>query len=129
MDAGASVTVATPAALVKAVLDGLMVASVASALKVMTALGTGAPAASVKVAFTVAGEPVEMEFVLTPVGSVRAKLIFGAGVTVVPDVPDVPDVPAAPDEAGDPPDPPEPQPASTDSIAARRIHAANPENP
>jgi hypothetical protein len=129
MVAGASVTVATPAALVKAVLDGLMVARVASALKVTTALATGAPAASVKVAFTVAGEPMEMEFVLVPVESVRAKLIFGTGVALVPDVPDVPDVPAAPDEAGLPPAPPEPQPASRDSIAARKIDAESPENP
>lgn len=125
MVAGASVTVATPAALVKAVLDGLMVARVASALKVTTALATGAPAASVKVAFTVAGAPVEMEFTVTPAASVSAKVIVGTGVVVVPDVPDVPDVPAVPDEAGLPPAPPEPQPASAASIAARKSAAEN----
>lgn len=74
--------VATPEELVSAVpVDGLRVATTASALKVTTTLGTGAPVLLNTVAFTVAGVLV----VTAPVvGSVRAIVMVGAPVAVVP---------------------------------------------
>jgi hypothetical protein len=129
--AGFSVTVATPAALVKAVLAGVIVARFASVLKVMTALLTGAPAAFVNVAFTVAGAPVAMDVVGAPAASVSANVMVGTGVVAVvpPDAPvpepEVPPDAAVPDETGVPPDPPEPQPARTASVTAKNSDAEN----
>ncbi len=81
------VTVATPEASVRAVAAGVMVASVASVLKVTTALGTTAPAASFNVAFTVAGASMEIELTVAPAASVSASVIVGAlGVAGVPPV-------------------------------------------
>ena len=84
------VTVATPEALVKAVVAGVIVARVGSVLKVMTELATGAPAALVNVAFTVAGTAVEMEVTGAPVASVSANVIVGTGVVGVGVVPPAP---------------------------------------
>lgn len=72
-----NVTVATPEALVSAVATE-RVPIVGSVLNVTIALGTGAPAESVKVAFTVVKVPVEMELLAS------AMIIFG--VPVVPPV-------------------------------------------
>jgi len=128
-----SVIVATPLASVKAVpAVGVMVARVASVVKVTTELGTTAPAAFLSVAFTVPGAPLVMVVVAAPAASVSASVKVGTGVAgvvpvvpVVPDVPDVPDVPAAPEATGVPPDPPEPQPARAARVNARKSHAEN----
>lgn len=89
--AGLSVTVATPEASVKAVAAGVMVARVASVLKVTTALGTAAPAASLNVAFTVAGAPIEIEVTVVPAALVSTTARLGspeaAGAPGVPGVP------------------------------------------
>ena len=90
------VTVATPVTSVKAVV-GVIVAEAVSVLKVTTALATAAPAASLNVAFTVAGADVTV----APVASVSASVIVGTFVAI----------PVVSDETGVPPDPPEPQPA------------------
>jgi hypothetical protein len=59
--------VATPEEFVSAVpVDGVIVANVASVVKVTTALGTGAPAASNTVAVTVVGADEVTEVVATP---------------------------------------------------------------
>ncbi len=125
IDAALSVMVATPDASVRAVADGAMVASAASVLNVTTAFGTTAPAAFFKVAFTVAGAPLEMAFIVTPAELVSASVKVGPlVVTVVPVVPVV--VPAVPDDV--PlvvlwrPDP-LPQPARTTKIAAKKSEA------
>jgi len=125
-----SVIVATPLASVKAVpAVGVMVARVASVVKVTTELGTTAPAAFLSVAFTVPGAPLVMVVVAAPAASVSASVKVGTGVAgvvpVVPVVPDVPDVPAAPEATGVPPDPPEPQPARAARVNARKSHAEN----
>lgn len=74
--------VATPDASVRAVpVAGPRVATVVSALKVTTTLGTGAPVALNTVALTAAGVLV----VAAPVvGSARAMAMLGAPVTVAP---------------------------------------------
>ena len=131
--AGLTVTVATPDASVKAVAAGLMVARVPSVLKVMTAFGTTAPAAFFNVAFSVAGEPLEMELTVAPAELVSASVRVGPVVVtvvavvpvVVPVVPVVvPVVPAVvplavPLERPDP----LPQPASMVKVAARKSEA------
>jgi hypothetical protein len=121
-------TVAMPVASVKAVAAaGVIVASVASVLKVTTVLGTTAPVASFTVAFTVAGAPVEMEFTVAPAALVRANVIVAAAAVVpsVPVVPPDPVAPGVPDEVGVPPAPPDPQPASKTSAVARKNAAEN----
>ena len=120
-DAGFSATLATPAALVRAVpAVGVIAARVASVLKVTTVLATAAPAASFNVAFAVAGAPVEMEVTVAPAASVSANVIVGTGV-VVP-------VAVVAATAGVRPNPPEPQPARTARIPARNSNVGNVEN-
>jgi hypothetical protein len=74
------VIVATPEAFVSAVPEvGIIVAKVEAALNVTTVLATAAPAASLKVAFTVAEVPLEIEVTVAPVvGSVSAIVKLGA---------------------------------------------------
>lgn len=97
--------VATPEALVSAVpVEGLRVATAASALKVTTTFGTGAPVALNNVALTVAGVLVVADPV---VGSMSATVMLGVpGVVVPPVVPVVVVTPLPP------------QPTSTKVIAA-----------
>jgi hypothetical protein len=130
-EAGASLTVATPVVeSVKAVpAVGVIVARVASVLKVTTTLGTIAPAASLTVAFTVAGLAVDMEVSMAPEASARASVIVATGARVV--VVGVGTV----DDVGlgvvPPPSPasPEPQPASRESAVARNSATENLEIP
>lgn len=77
MVAGFSVTVATPEESVRAVTAGVMVASAASVLKVTTVFGTTPPAASLKVALTVAGAPMDIELTVAPAALLSAKLSVG----------------------------------------------------
>lgn len=113
--AALSVTVATPEALVKAVADGVSVARAASVLKVTTALGTAAPAASFTAAFTVAGEAVEMELTAAPVASLNAIVMLGAAALGVPvSVAGVVGFGS-----------PTPQPALTAIVAARKSRVGN----
>lgn len=81
--AGLKVMVATPEALVSAVLAGLIVAKVVSVLKVITVLGTGAPLASNTVALTVAGALLEMEVTVTPEALVSAMVRLEETVVVL----------------------------------------------
>jgi len=90
--AGFSVTAATPEASVKAVAAGVMVARVASVLNVTTTFGTTAPAASLNVAFTVAGASLEMVDTVAPAALVSASVMVGGlggggGAGVVPSMP------------------------------------------
>jgi hypothetical protein len=92
MVAGFSVTVATPLPSVKAVTAGVIVASVTSVLKVTTELATTPPAASLNVAFTVAGAPMEMEVTGAPAALVSANVSVGTpGATGVAGVAGAPD--------------------------------------
>jgi hypothetical protein len=115
LDAGVSVAVATPEALVKAVEAGVTVASVVSVPKVTTTLGTTAPVASFSVAFTVANAPLEIELTVAPAESVSANVSVGA-----PGVPGVAGVPGAVT-----PSTPAPglHPARTASVAAMKSEA------
>jgi hypothetical protein len=109
------VTVATPAALVKAVV-GVIIAWAASVLKTMTTLATAAPV-PLNVALTVAGTPLEIEVTAAPVASVSASVIVGTGGVV--------GVPVVSDGTGVPPDPPEPQPARMAIVIASKSDAEN----
>lgn len=122
-----SVTVATPAASVRAVpAAGVIVARVASVVKVTTELGTIAPLASFNVAFTLPDRELEMVFMV--LGGVAVSLSesvrVGVGVVVVVPVSvlvvPVPDVVL--DALVGVSDPPL-QPARTPTIAAKRSDA------
>jgi hypothetical protein len=113
--AAVSATVAMPEASVKAVAAGVIDASVASVLKVTTAFGTTAPAASFRVAFSVAGASLEMEVTVAPAALVSVNVKLGAAVPVTPVV--VPLV--VPLERPDP----LPQPARTAKVAAKKSAA------
>ena len=123
------VTLATPEASVKEVAAGVSVARAASVLKVTTELAMGAPAASFKVAFTVAGDPLVIEVVAVPKASVSASVRVGVGVVPlpvpvpvpVPVPPPVPDVEPVLEGVSDPPL----QPASRPTVAARKSDADN----
>ena len=78
-----SVTDATPAASVRAVAAGVIVAKVASVVKVTTEFGTTAPAAFLSVALTVAGEALAIDVTGAPAAVVKATVSEGVGVVVV----------------------------------------------
>ena len=91
-----SVIVATPTALVSAVPEGgIIVAIVDAVLNVTMVNATGAPAAFLKVAFTVAEVPLETEFTVVPIESVSAITKLGAPTGTVPPPPVVVVVPPA----------------------------------
>jgi len=81
---GCTITVATPAASVKAVKAGVIVTRLASVLNVTIAFGTTAPLPSLIVAVTVPGAAIEIEVIFCPAVLVRAKVSVGAtgGVAV-----------------------------------------------
>ena len=83
--AGASAILATPEAFVNVVPDaGDIVPYAASVLNVTTVLGTGVPAASFKVAVTVAGDAVLIEVTATPPEVSPIVRVGAAAVVVVP---------------------------------------------
>ena len=79
---GATWIVATPVASVRAVpLEGYMATSVSSVVKETTVFGTAAPLVSLRVAFALAGEPLDIEVTAIPVvASTRESVSVGAGV-------------------------------------------------
>ena len=117
-----SVTVATPDASVRAVAVGVMVTRVPSVLKVTIAFGITAPAAFFRVAFSVAGAPLEIDATVTPVELVSASVNVGAVVvTVVSVVPVVVPLVVSLAATIDP----LPQPARTTNIAAKTSRTEN----
>jgi len=124
MDAGLSVTVATPVASVKAVADGVMIARVASVLKVTTVFATTAPAAFFKVAFSVPGAPLEMDVTVAPAALMSVSVNVGPVVTVVvvPVVVSLVPVVVPLVVPGERPDP-LPQPATMAKYAAKESEA------
>ncbi len=83
--AGFKVIDATPEAFVRAVPPaGVMVAKVASVVKVTTVLGTATPFATMSIALTVAGARLEIEVVAVPELLTIERVSDGAGTIVVP---------------------------------------------
>lgn len=79
---GASWIVATPVASVRAVpLEGDMATRVLSVVKETTVFDTATPFVSLRVAFALAGEPLDIEVTAIPVvASTRESVSVGAGV-------------------------------------------------
>lgn len=114
------ITVAIPLEFVKAVpVLGVSVTNAASVLKVTTALGTGAPAASRTVAFAVVGPLLVTDVTVTPAESVNAINNFGA-VAVVVGVPPAAVVVVPPATV-----PPSPQAASNANVVTDKSIAKN----
>jgi hypothetical protein len=102
-----------------------MVTRAALALKVTIAFGTAAPAAVLKIAFSVAGAPLEMDVTVAPAGLVRVKLKLGATVVVVPVMSVVVPLVVSLGVTIDP----LPQPARTAKVAAQKSKAESLEIP